>query len=139
MAPSASTFRPSSAARVKAIAFTSALVRERSLHRDTRSRISPIGKPKSRVVVTVTSITAVAPGRWRDQTDLFIMSDHALRDAAGLGGLADVHSLTRFSRSALPTTLTDDRAIAAAAMIGDSRMPKNGYNTPAATGTPAAL
>jgi hypothetical protein len=28
--------------------------------------------------------------------------------------------------SALPTTLTDDSAIAAAAMIGDSRMPKLG-------------
>ena len=36
-------------------------------------------------------------------------------------------------------TLTDDSAIAAAAMIGDSRMPKNGYNTPAATGTPEVL
>ena len=29
-------------------------------------------------------------------------------------------------RSALPTTLTDDSAMAAAAMIGDSRIPKNG-------------
>jgi hypothetical protein len=30
------------------------------------------------------------------------------------------------SRKALPTTLTDDNAIAAAAMIGDSRMPNTG-------------
>jgi len=30
------------------------------------------------------------------------------------------------NRSALPTTLTDDNAIAAAAMTGDSRMPKAG-------------
>jgi hypothetical protein len=30
------------------------------------------------------------------------------------------------SRSALPTTLTDESAIAAAAMIGDSRMPNAG-------------
>ena len=39
---------------------------------------------------------------------------------------------------ALPITLTDDSAIAAAAMMGESRMPKNGYSTPAATGTPIA-
>ena len=32
----------------------------------------------------------------------------------------------RLSRSALPTTLTDDSAIAAAAMIGDNRMPNTG-------------
>ena len=32
----------------------------------------------------------------------------------------------RRSRKALPTTLTDDSAMAAAAMIGDSRMPKTG-------------
>ena len=30
------------------------------------------------------------------------------------------------NRKALPTTLTDDNAIAAAAMIGDSRIPKLG-------------
>ena len=30
-------------------------------------------------------------------------------------------------------------AIAAAASMGDSKMPKNGYSTPAAIGTPAAL
>ena len=35
-------------------------------------------------------------------------------------------SRTVRSRIALPTTLTDDNAIAAAAMIGESRMPKNG-------------
>ena len=32
----------------------------------------------------------------------------------------------RDSRSALPITLTDDSAIAAAAIIGDSRMPNAG-------------
>jgi hypothetical protein len=40
---------------------------------------------------------------------------------------------------ALPMTLTEDSAIAAAAMIGDSNIPKTGYSTPAAIGTPAAL
>lgn len=34
--------------------------------------------------------------------------------------------LTPFNRSALPMTLTDDRAIAAAAMIGETRTPKTG-------------
>lgn len=48
-------------------------------------------------------------------------------------------SFTWRSRSALPTTDTDDRLIAAAANIGDSRMPKNGNRTPAATGTPTEL
>jgi hypothetical protein len=33
---------------------------------------------------------------------------------------------TRSNRSEFPTTLTDDSAIAAAAMMGESRMPKNG-------------
>lgn len=38
----------------------------------------------------------------------------------------DVYNFAARSRSALPTTLTEDSAIAAAAMIGDSRMPKAG-------------
>jgi len=37
-----------------------------------------------------------------------------------------VHKDTRRNRSEFPTTLTDESAIAAAAMIGESRMPKNG-------------
>ena len=36
------------------------------------------------------------------------------------------YSLTRPSRSALAITLTDDNAIAAAAMTGDSKIPKAG-------------
>ena len=46
-------------------------------------------------------------------------------DAAAQGARGD-YSFTRRSRSALLTTLTDDSAMAAAAMIGDSRMPKAG-------------
>jgi len=37
-----------------------------------------------------------------------------------------VHNDTRRNRSEFPTTLTDESAIAAAAMIGESRMPNNG-------------
>lgn len=36
------------------------------------------------------------------------------------------YSLTRFRRSALPMTLTEESAIAAAAMIGESSKPKSG-------------
>jgi hypothetical protein len=36
------------------------------------------------------------------------------------------HKEIRRSRREFATTLTDDNAIAAAAMIGESRMPKNG-------------
>ncbi|GCC49081.1 hypothetical protein chiPu_0033128 [Chiloscyllium punctatum] len=70
------------------------------------------------------------------------------RDATGPGfryapsGLPIViaqSSFTRDTRSALPITLTEDSAIAAAPTIGDSRMPNSGYSTPAAIGTPAAL
>ena len=47
-----------------------------------------------------------------------------------LRGSADdaplVHNDTRRNRREFPTTLTDESAIAAAAMIGESRMPKNG-------------
>lgn len=50
-----------------------------------------------------------------------------------------VEMSTARSRNALPTTLTDDNAIAAAAMIGDSSNPNTGYSTPAAIGIPAAL
>ena len=53
--------------------------------------------------------------------------------------LDDTYSSVRRSRSALPTTLTDDSAMAAAAITGDSRIPKIGKSTPAAIGTPAAL
>jgi hypothetical protein len=50
-----------------------------------------------------------------------------------------LHNSTRRSRSALVMTDTDDRLIAAAAIIGDSRRPVTGYSSPAAIGTPSAL
>src|SRR5579883_2598321 len=45
----------------------------------------------------------------------------------------------RRSRRAFPTTDTELKLIAAAAMTGLSSRPKNGYSTPAAIGTPSAL
>ncbi len=63
--------------------------------------------------------------------------------SAGRWRLSEAHgsqpNRAVLSRSALPTTLTEDSAIAAAAITGESRIPKNGYSAPAATGTPAAL
>src|SRR6266699_2528140 len=47
--------------------------------------------------------------------------------------------LARRSRSALPITDTELKLIAAAASIGLRRIPKNGYRTPAASGTPSEL
>jgi hypothetical protein len=41
-------------------------------------------------------------------------------------GLGENYNLVSRRRSALPTTLTEDSAIAAAAMIGDSNRPKAG-------------
>lgn len=43
------------------------------------------------------------------------------------------------NRNALLTTDTDDKLIANAATIGDKVIPNNGYNAPAANGTPNAL
>ena len=49
------------------------------------------------------------------------------------------HSFKPRNRNALPMTDTDEKLIAAAAIIGLSSRPKTGYRTPAATGTPSAL
>ena len=49
------------------------------------------------------------------------------------------HRLSLFSLNALKTTDTELRLMAAAAIIGLSKIPKTGYRTPAATGTPRAL
>lgn len=43
------------------------------------------------------------------------------------------------NRKALPTTDTEDRLIASAAIIGLSNQPNTGYSRPAAIGTPSAL
>ena len=56
---------------------------------------------------------------------------------AGRGSRA--YNFNRRSLRAFPTTLTDESAIAAAAMISDSRIPKIGYRTPVAIGKPAAF
>ena len=50
-----------------------------------------------------------------------------------------VYSFTRLSLSELLITETELKLIAAAAIIGDNSIPKNGYNRPAAIGTPTEL
>ena len=52
---------------------------------------------------------------------------------------AGVYSSTRRNRKALPITDTELSVIAALAQIGLISRPRNGYKTPAATGTPIAL
>jgi hypothetical protein len=49
------------------------------------------------------------------------------------------HNFCDRSRSALAITDTELKLMAAAAIIGLSRMPKKGYSTPAAIGTPMML
>jgi hypothetical protein len=55
------------------------------------------------------------------------------------GGPGKAHRCVKRSRSALPTTDTELRLIAAAATIGLSSRPKAGYSTPAASGMPSTL
>ena len=61
----------------------------------------------------------------------------------GISNKSDVYhfgpSLITRRRSAFTITLTEDSDMAAAAKMGDSSIPKNGYKTPAAIGTPAEL
>lgn len=49
------------------------------------------------------------------------------------------YSSTFLNLKALAITETELRLIAAAAIIGDNKMPKKGNNIPAATGTPREL
>ena len=84
------------------------------------------------------------------------MGAHPVREAFGSGfGIRDSgkhraqgallqirrrpHGAAPRRRSALLTTDTELRLIASAAIIGDKVMPNQGYNTPAASGTPTAL
>ena len=54
-------------------------------------------------------------------------------------GICSVYSVTERNRKAFAMTETELKLIAAPAMIGLSKMPKNGYSTPAAIGTPSEL
>ena len=64
----------------------------------------------------------------------------AILSTAGLTMPYDSQSGNLASRSALPMTLTDDRAIAAAAIIGLSSRPSNGNTArPPAIGTPSGV
>lgn len=64
-------------------------------------------------------------------------------EVSGFGGsdecMRQRYNFAFRSRSALVITETLLKLMAAAAKIGLSRIPKNGYSTPAAMGTPIAL
>ena len=53
--------------------------------------------------------------------------------------LMTFYNCTRLSLSELLITETELKLMAAAAIMGDNSIPKNGYSTPAAIGTPAVL
>ena len=95
---------------------------------DRKADVAGIGNEPQPVDVgvAVIPVATVATCRGRDKRDLLVVADHPLRDAAGARGLPDVHSGCRLSRSALATTLAEDSAIAAAAIIGESNMPDSG-------------
>jgi hypothetical protein len=61
------------------------------------------------------------------------------RHPIAMRGWIQAESCNRRSRKAFNTTETELKLIAAAAIIGLSSNPKNGYSTPAAIGTPSAL
>lgn len=62
------------------------------------------------------------------------------RFESGLHGQSSFrHTSARRRRRALPTTETELKLMAAAAITGDKSSPKNGYSTPAAIGTPKVL
>jgi len=61
------------------------------------------------------------------------------RNCRAIATVLLAHRPTRRNLREFATTLTDESAMAAAAMMGESSIPKKGYSIPAATGTPNAL
>lgn len=95
---------------------------------DRKAKIAGVGDESQAMHVGfgIIPITAIASCRCGYQIDFLIVPDHPLRDPARLRDRSYVHNASRLRRNAFITTLTDDSAIAAPAMIGDSNMPKNG-------------
>jgi hypothetical protein len=62
-----------------------------------------------------------------------------MRDRVNVFHIPVFYNCTRLSLSELPITETELKLMAAAAIMGDNSIPKKGYNTPAAMGTPAVL
>jgi hypothetical protein len=87
---------------------------------------------ESELVQQIVGIIAVAVlgSLGDDQIDIFVIADGFGRQAGGPGRISDVHahpsSRAPRRRKALPITETELRLMAAAAIIGFSRMPKNG-------------
>jgi hypothetical protein len=66
-----------------------------------------------------------------DQADILVIADGLGRQAGAFRGFANIHRLSPYSfstlsLSALPMTETEDRLMAAAAIIGESSRPKIG-------------
>jgi hypothetical protein len=98
--------------------------RLRMMPQARRHRLGQTGAVSSR---TATSIPVAIRA-----SAIFLNTHISLLEAAS-------QSLIALSRSALAMTDTDDRLIAAAAIIGDRSVPRTGNRTPAATGIPSTL
>jgi hypothetical protein len=72
---------------------------------------------------------------------LFGCNTDAPKTRCGCGALGrrSFYNSTFLNRSAFVITDTELKVIAALAIIGLSKMPRKGYNTPAAIGTPTQL
>jgi hypothetical protein len=83
-----------------------------------------------------------AESRFREALDIdrrYLREGHPKTARAQIALAAAGHRRNLRSLRALPTTDTELKLIAAAAIMGLNKMPKNGYRTPAARGTPRVL
>ena len=78
------------------------------------------------IPLVIVAVSGFPPGCARDEADFLIVADHPLGHAGRLCRFADLHSLTPLRRSELPITATELNAIAAPAMIGESKIPNEG-------------
>lgn len=67
------------------------------------------------------------------------MYSFLIDEIPAFAGMRGYPMCARFNRNAFAITETELKLIASAAIIGESRIPKKGNNTPAATGTPKVL
>lgn len=92
---------------------------------NTLHRVVEVKGPTERIVAIFALFDTVQRGHDRQGADRFLRARGRPRELK-MGRRRSFYSFTRLSRNALPITETDDSDIAAAAIMGDNRMPKNG-------------
>ena len=95
---------------------------------DRKSEVAGVSDKAKRVNFTlvIVAVTGVAARGRRYEADLLVMPDHPLANAGRGRSFAYLHSRTLRSRSELPITATELKAIAAPAMSGLRRSPNHG-------------